>query len=245
MIAPPCTRAVELAVRSLPVAQVRRGKIARVGVERGVGGCPVVWISLCLDIRTDHQDGLQTTRGMCSYCRSQLEKSRRRDSADAPLYTNTGIFLGLTWATETATANSTARVQGGANHRQTDVRIQLSGLIPGGVYSIFYITLTPDSENPLCPHVERGPAADGVQAPQASTRCSSFVADASGRADYNTQVDGDCSAHLQLIFEVVYHFDGRTYNTLPNRGEFLTQGGSCRSSFGEDAMRQLLILQKY
>jgi hypothetical protein len=32
---------------------------------------------------------------------------------------------------------------------------------------------------------------------------------------------------------------------LPNIGEFLTPGPNCRSSFGEDAMRQLIIFQKF
>ena len=71
-----------------------------------------------------------------------------------------------------------------------------------------------------------------------------LVADGSGRAEYRGQVDGDLLAPMQLIFEVIYHSDGHTYHPLPNHGEALTQGNNCRSSYGEDAMRQLLILQK-
>jgi hypothetical protein len=50
-----------------------------------------------------------------------------------------------------------------------------------------------------------------------------------------------------MFFSVVYHLDGATYDPYPNRGEFLThdrEDTPCRSSFSEDAMRQLLIFQK-
>jgi len=36
-----------------------------------------------------------------------------------------------------------------------------------------------------------------------------------------------------------------TYHPLPNRGEFFTQGDDCRSTFGEDAMRQIIVFQKF
>jgi hypothetical protein len=58
-------------------------------------------------------------------------------------------------------------------------------------------------------------------------------------------VDGHLFDATQVFFSVIYHSDGVTYGELPNAGEFLTQGQSCRSSFGEDAMRQLLVLQKW
>jgi hypothetical protein len=87
-------------------------------------------------------------------------------------------------------------------------------------------TISPDSEDPLCPHVERSLPLTASKPRKQAPDASSFVADANGRADYNAQVDGDLFSPLQLIFEVVYHFDGRTYNTLPNRGEFLTQGSN-------------------
>jgi hypothetical protein len=74
---------------------------------------------------------------------------------------------------------------------------------------------------------------------------SSFVADANGTAEYHGQVDGDLLQALQVFYTVIYHFDGMTYHPLPNRGEYLTQGEGCRSSFGEDAMRQLIIFQKF
>jgi len=40
-------------------------------------------------------------------------------------------------------------------HTFTDVKLTFTGLVGNGVYSLFYITLGPDSENPLCPGVER------------------------------------------------------------------------------------------
>jgi hypothetical protein len=48
----------------------------------------------------------------------------------------------------------------------------------------------------------------------------------------------------EVFYSIIYHFDGATYDPLPNHGEYNTQGADCHSSFGEDAMRQLLIIQK-
>ena len=50
-------------------------------------------------------------------------------------------------------------------------------------------------------------------------------------------------AATSLYFVVIYHHDGSTYYPLPNRGEFLTQGPGCRSSFGMAALRHLVIVQ--
>lgn len=77
----------------------------------------------------------------------------------------------------------------------------LSGLVPSGVYSVFWQTVGPLSGNLL--------AAD------------------------------------QLYFVVVYHLDSTTYYPLPTRAEYLTQGGECRSSLGYDAMRHLVVAQKF
>ena len=57
--------------------------------------------------------------------------------------------------------------------------------------------------------------------------------------------DGDLLAASQVLFSIIYHADGKSYYPLPNKGEFLTQGTDCRSSFGLDAMRQLQIGQKW
>jgi hypothetical protein len=167
-------------------------------------------------------------------------------SPDAQLYSSVGAALPLTWGEwSQASATATARVMGSSQSARTDVRIQLSGLIPGGVYSIFYGTFSPDSENPLCPGVERTLPLTAFHPDSQLPDASSFVADANGTAEYHGQVEGDLLQALQVFYMVIYHFDGMTYHPLPNRGEYLTQGEGCRSSFGEDAMRQLIILQKY
>ena len=44
---------------------------------------------------------------------------------------------------------------GGPAWPSTHLRIRLSGLVTGGVYSAFYGTIGPDSEHPLCPGVEQ------------------------------------------------------------------------------------------
>ena len=43
------------------------------------------------------------------------------------------------------------------------------------------------------------------------------------------------------IIDVIYHFDGHTYGAVPNAGE---SRPGCLSSFGIDALRQFLIVQK-
>jgi hypothetical protein len=48
-----------------------------------------------------------------------------------------------------------------------------------------------------------------------------------------------------VYITIVYHADRWTYHPLPNAGEYQTQGSNCRGSFGEDAFRHLLILQKW
>lgn len=113
------------------------------------------------------------------------------------------------------------------------------------MYSVFWGTLQPDSENPLCPGVERTlalPSADTGQVPDSS----SFVAASNSTGAFRGQLTGALlDSAAQVFFSLVYHSDGKTYGALPNAGEFLTQGENCRSSFGEDAMRHLVILQKW
>lgn len=189
----------------------------------------------------DEQDYLQIfTRDVYVIVGSTLRNPDNTTADAAPLFNVAGVALGRTWGDwKRAAATSTAHAAG----PRTSARIQLTGLVPGGVYSVFYVNLDPDSENPLCPGVERALpllAVDPHQTPDAS----SFVAGADGTATFHGRVAGNLLAPLQLIFEVIYHADGATYGSLPNHGEFLTQGANCRSSFGEDAMRQLLIIQK-
>lgn len=175
---------------------------------------------------------------------STLRNPTESTAPDAPLFNVAGVNLGITWGGWTAaTATSTARTIGGPSPR-TEVDQHYTHLVPGGVYSVFWGTLLPDSENPACPGVERTlpmTSADPNQQPDAA----SFVAGADGTATFRGNADGDLLAAGQAYFALVYHFDGRTWDSLPNHGEYTTQGPNCRSSFGEDAMRQLLVLQKW
>jgi hypothetical protein len=159
----------------------------------------------------------------------------------APLFNVSGIGLPQTWG-EWQAADATSVVQVKGPHTRGE--IALTGLVPNGVYSVFYGTIGPDSENPLCPGVERTLAftsTDRHQSPDAA----SFVAGADGTAAFSGRVRADLLDVDQLFFSIVYHADGQTWGALPNHGEFNTQGDNCRSSFGDDAMRQMLILQKW
>jgi hypothetical protein len=163
-------------------------------------------------------------------------------SPDARLFNVAGVPLEQTWGQWTA-ASATSAMQVSGGH--TDATITLRGLVPNGVYSVFYGTLGPDSENPLCLNVERTLAFTSTNKRQTPDR-SSFVARPDGTASYSGRVDGNLLSATQVFIEVIYHLDGQTWGALPNHGEWLTQGQpTCRSSFGEDAMRQTLILQKW
>jgi hypothetical protein len=194
----------------------------------------------------DREDFIQIfNRDVFVIVGSTLRNPTTETPPEAFLFNNAGVALNLTWGEwQKARATATAHVQGGKNQPRTDVRLQLSGLVPGGVYSIFYGTLTPDSENPLCPGVERTLPLTAFQPDRQFPDASSFIADASGSASFRGQINGDPSHAVQVFYTVIYHLDGQTYGSLPNHGEFLTQGATCRSSFGEDAMRQLIIFQK-
>jgi hypothetical protein len=165
---------------------------------------------------------------------------------DAPLFTNTGIGLDVTWGEWSgATASSRASVIGGPNHPRTDVRLSLAGLVPGGLYSVFWGTLGPDSEQPLCPNVERTLPLDAAGGGTKGPAPNAFFADGSGAAAFHGRTAGDLFEADQVFFTVVYHFLGQSPYPFPNLGERLTQGDGCRSSFGEDSMRHLLVLQKW
>jgi hypothetical protein len=161
---------------------------------------------------------------------------------DAPLFNVAGIDLGITWG-QFRSATATSRAHCPAGGTRTDVRLRMGNLVPNGVYSVFYATFEPDSRNPLCPNAERLlplTSKDPQQAPDEA----SFVADSSGEADFQARLDGCLLDAMRLQLVLIYHFDGQTYGQLPNRGEYVTQGEDCRSSFGVEAMRQTLILQK-
>ncbi len=159
----------------------------------------------------------------------------------APLFNLAGGPLNLTWGQfSSASATSLAKAQGD----YTAFKITLSGLTPNGVYSLFYRTFTPDSANPICgatgdhdPLVALTARHPDRQQPDAD----SFVADSSGAAQFDARVAGRLLDAQQLQIVVIYHFDGQTYGPVPTRSEATN---NCLSSFGIDAMRQLLIVQK-
>jgi hypothetical protein len=164
----------------------------------------------------------------------------------APLFTDSGVNMGLTWGEwSAATATSRASVVGGPNDPRTDIRLSLSGLVPGGLYSVYWGTLGPDSEQPLCPGVERTLPVDALGSTAKAPAPNAFVVDATGTADFHGRVDGDLLDATQVFITVVYHLFGRTSYPFPNVGEYLTHGDTCRSSFGEDSMRHLIVLQKW
>jgi hypothetical protein len=75
---------------------------------------------------------------------------------------------------------------------------------------------------------------------------SSFIADAEGKAYFRARMDARLLDASQVLYTVIYHSDGLTYYPFPNRGEYIStkEGDTCRSSFGVDAHRHLMIWQK-
>jgi hypothetical protein len=170
-------------------------------------------------------------------------------AASAALYSLAGNPLNLTWgqwSSATATSYGWTITRGGTT--STDFVIGMSGLVPNGVYSLFYRTLNPDSDNSICPDVEPAialtSAFGGLQKPDPD----SFVASSSGRALFIASVAQNLLAAQNLTISVIYHFNGQTYGPVANAAEaagpVASNNGLCRSSYGVDAMRQLLIIQK-
>ncbi len=160
-----------------------------------------------------------------------------------PLFNDAGVALPVTWGEwSEASATAAARTVG----KRTRVHLTFSGLIPGGVYSVFWGTLTPDSEHPDCPGVERTLPLDSDAGKKQRPDRSSFIAGADGRATFAGQADAVLLDPYQSWYSIVYHQNGQTYHPFPNAGEYLTHddGGPCRSTYGHDAMRQLLVVQK-
>jgi hypothetical protein len=165
--------------------------------------------------------------------------------SDEPLRNIDGTPIGATWGQfKSASATARARCAGTRRARRTNVRIRLTGLIPGGTYSIFYATFAPDTDNPLCPGVDRTLALTAVHPGRQVPDPSSFVAETNGEAAYHGRVEGCLLDADKLVYALIYHADGEAYHPLPNRGESVTQGPACRDSYGADAMRQILIQQK-
>lgn len=169
--------------------------------------------------------------------------------ASAQLYNLAGNALNLTWGQfSSATAKSYVWTDtiNGVTH--TDFAIAMSGLVPNGVYSIFYRTFGPDSNNSLCPNVEPSLALTSAFPQLQKPDSSSFIASDSGKALFIGRLDGNVAAATQLQESVIYHLNGQTYGPVANEAESLgpvaSEGGLCRSSYGIDAMRQFLIIQK-
>jgi hypothetical protein len=124
----------------------------------------------------------------------------------------------------------------------------MSGLVPNGVYSLFYRTFGPDSNNAFCPDVEPQVALTAAFPRLQKPDSDSFVASGSGRALFVARVAQDLLAAQQLQVDIIYHFNGQTYGPVANAAEaagpVASNNGLCRSSYGIDAMRQMLIIQK-
>ena len=163
----------------------------------------------------------------------------RSTPVSAPLFNRAGTPLNMTWGQfSSATASFLAKTVTKQSGDYTDFWITMHGLIPGGVYSLFYRTFGPDSNNPVCPNVDGLVALPARHVDDQAPDADSFVADSSGEATFDGRVAGDPLGAQILLIDVIYHFDGRTYGQVPNGGE---ADNSCRSSFGIDAMRQFLI----
>jgi hypothetical protein len=199
-------------------------------------------------IASDQADAIEAyPRDVHVIVGSSLRTPDATTPSSAPLFNDAGVNLGITWGqwirlSVSSTMTVTTALFGGY---KTDVSIALKGLVPGGVYSVFYGLLQPDSMNPLCPGVERTLPFPTPDTSSYHPDASSFIADTTGSATYLGRVSGNLLVAGQVYITIVYHFDRRTYDTLPNIGEYLTQGPNCRSSFGEDAFRHVLILQKW
>jgi hypothetical protein len=191
----------------------------------------------------DQADAFEVfTRDVFVLAGASLVNPDEETDPSATLYNVAGLDLGITWGEWAGAAvTSTARAAGD----RTDVRLELSGLVPNGLYSVFWGTIGPDSENPLCPGVERTLPLTAFPAAHQNQDPSSFVAGGDGSAEYRGRVDGALLDASQVFFTIIYHSDGMSYGPLPNRGEWFTQGENCRSSFGLDALRQVLVLQKW
>jgi hypothetical protein len=127
-----------------------------------------------------------------------------------------------------------ARIKGKHAWPHTEVRVELSGLVPGGVYSHFYATFGFDSRHPLCPAAER--SSRWRRAPETKPPIPRRSSRTPPGGPFFGQGERAPPRRAQVLYSVVYDFDGLTYHLLPNRGEHVTQGN--------DAMRQPTVWQK-
>ena len=176
------------------------------------------------------------TRDVFEVVGQALRNPSATTPADAALFNVAAIQLPVTWGQWSA-ATATSRVA--KVGPRTDVRLSMQHLVPGGVYSVFWATIEPNSVHPACPpDVERSLPLDAAKPDGQVPDPNSFVAGAAGDAEFHGRVDGDLLAATQLFFTVVYHADGRTYYPLQS-------AGGCRPSYAHDAIRHFLILQKW
>ena len=166
----------------------------------------------------------------------------------APLYNLAGNALNLTWGQfSSATAKSYAWTVTHNGTTHTQFLITMSGLVPNGVYSLFYRTFGPDSNNALRPNVEPTVALTAAFPQFQKPGSDSFTATSSVKGLFFASVPQDLLADQQLQVSVIYHFNGHTYGPVANQAESLgadPNTGLCSSSYGDDAMRQFLIIQK-
>jgi hypothetical protein len=94
----------------------------------------------------------------------------------------------------------------------------MSGVIPNGVYSLFYQTFSPYSANPICPTVDSTIALTARFPQRQTPDPDSFVADSSGRAFFHARITGRLLVAATAQIWVIYHFDGKTYGRRSQPG---------------------------
>jgi hypothetical protein len=100
----------------------------------------------------------------------------------APLFNLAGNALNLTWGQwSSATAKSYAWTVTHNGTTHTQFLITMSGLVPNGVYSLFYRTFGPDSNNALCPNIEPAVALTAAFPQFQTPDPDSFAATSSGK----------------------------------------------------------------
>lgn len=151
-------------------------------------------------------------------------------SPNEALFTLSGSPLGLTWG-EFQMIGADSRVSC-RKDGTTNVKINLTGLVPNSVYSVFYRTFGPDSANPFCPNEERsvvvpnlckGSQCQGLQPD------SKILSDVNGTATFAGRVNDCLLDATTTLLDVIYHSDGNTYFELPNFLEFVTQLTPCQT----------------
>jgi hypothetical protein len=169
--------------------------------------------------------------------------------ASAQLFNILGNSLNTTWGQFSSAAPKSAAWTLSLNGTTyTQFLIGLSGLVPNGVYSLFYRTFNPNSNNAYCPNIEPSLALPAAFPQLQKPDSSSFVATSSGKGLFFASLPQNLLAAQQLQVSVIYHFNGQAYGPVANEAESLgpvaSEGGLCRSSYGVDAMRQMLIIYK-